>query len=231
MKTMRRFLATTVTISALSLAAASPASALVTELGPALDTLTPSCPTSPCLAVTRTTGFQFTAGTRRNVFVVPRDGRIVAFTLKLGSPTAKQTQFFDQQSGGEAQAQVAILKPKSTKTVAKDFKYVLNALSDPFKLKPFFGSVVQFPLYTSLLVRKGWVVAMNFPTWAPALAVNGLDNTNSWRASRVAPCSTNAEAQDPHSTPGSVKTYFCTYRPARLAYTATLVSTPVPKKK
>jgi hypothetical protein len=227
---MKRLLATTVTTSALALVAASPASATVTELGPSLDALTPSCPTSPCLAITKTTGFQFTSGGRRNLFVAPRDGRIVAFTIKLGSPTKKQSDFFDQQSGGEAQAQVAILRPQNTKTVAKDFKYVLNALSDPFKLKPFFGSTVQFPLYTSLLVRKGWTVGMTFPTWAPALAVSGLDNTNSWRASRVTPCSTNPETQPPHTQPGTVKTYFCTYRPARLAYTVTFVSAPVPKK-
>lgn len=227
---MKRILATTLTTSALVLVAASPALATITELGPSLDALTPSCPTSPCLAITTTTGFQFTADGKRNVFVAPREGWIVAFTIKLGSPTKKQSDFFDQQSGGESQAQVAVVKPKDKRTVAKDFKYVLNALSEPFKLKPFFGATVQFPLRTSLFVRKGWVVAMNFPTWAPALAVNGLDNSNSWRASRVSPCSTNPETQPPHSKPGTVKTYFCTYRPARLAYTVTFISSPVPKK-
>jgi hypothetical protein len=64
------------------------------------------------------------------------------------------------------------------------------------------------------------------PTWAPALAVNGLDNTFAWRASRVKPCSDNPERQPPHTTPGSTRQYFCTYRPARLTYSATMISTP-----
>ena len=60
-------------------------------------------------------------------------------------------------------------------------------------------------VYTSLLIRKGWVVALSVPTWAPALAVNGLDNTFAWRAARVKPCSDNPERQPPHTTPGSTR--------------------------
>ena len=51
------------------------------------------------------------------------------------------------------------------------------------RLEPFFGTTVQFPLGRSLNVRKGYVIALTVPTWAPALAV-GLGNDTSWRASR-----------------------------------------------
>jgi hypothetical protein len=213
--------------AAICLLAPSVASARVTELGVGTDNSigTPSCPTSPCLAITRTTGYQLVLGGRRSVFVAPRTGRIVAFTLRLGKPTAKQIDFFDQQSGGKSQVRLAILRPVASR-VRGQVLYKLNAQTDPLMVQKYFGTTAQFPLYTSLLVKKGWVVALSVPTWAPALAVNGLDNTFAWRASRVKPCSDNPECQPPHKTPGSTRQYFCTYRPARLTYSATLISTP-----
>jgi hypothetical protein len=162
---------------------------------------------------------------RRNVFVAPRTGRIVAFTLALGKPTQKQIDFFNQQSGGKASARIAVLRQiKSNKPGV--VLYRLQAQSDSFQLEKYFGQTVQFPLYTSLLARKGFLVAMSVQTWAPILGVNGLDNSFAWRASRVKPCSDNPERQPPQITPGSTRQYFCTYRPARLTYSATLVSTP-----
>jgi hypothetical protein len=211
--------------AALSLLAPPAASARITELGGAGDMGTPSCPSSPCLAVTRTTGFQLLLAGRRGTFVAPRSGRLVAFTIRLGRPTTRQAQFFDQQSGGRASARIAVLRPMPALRRGQ-VRYRLNAQSDPFALTRYFGQTVQFPLYTSLLVRRGWIIALSIPTWAPALAVNGVDNSFAWRASRVKPCSENPERQPPHTTAGSTREYFCTYRPARLTYSATLVSTP-----
>jgi hypothetical protein len=215
------------TAAVLCLLAPSAASARVTEVGLAADNTlgTPSCPSSPCLAITRTTGYQLVLGGKRSPFVVPRTGRIVAFTLRLGKPTSKQVDFFDQQSGGKAQVRLSVLRPQKSK-VKGQVLFKLNAQTDPFMVDKYFGKTVQLPLYTSLLVKKGWVVALSVPTWVPALMVNGLDNTFAWRASRVKPCSDNPERQPPHTTPGTTRQYFCTYRPARLTYSATLISTP-----
>lgn len=223
----RIFLLAVAVAAAIPLLAPTAASARLTELGLGSDGSlgTPSCPSTPCLAITRTTGFQLGLGTRRNPFTVPRTGRIVAFTIRLGKPTTKQIAFFDQQSGGKSQVRIAILVPVKSK-VKGQVNYKLNAQSDPFLLEQYFGKTAQFPLYTSLLVRKGWTVALTVPTWAPALMVNGLDNTFSWRASRIKPCSDNPERQPPHTTAGTTRQYFCTYRPARLTYSATLISTP-----
>jgi hypothetical protein len=220
-------LAVAVAAAAALLVPVTSASARTSELGLGTDNSlgTPSCPSTPCLAVTRTTGYQLVSGSKRNVFVAPRTGRIVAFTLRLGKPTAKQTDFFDQQSGGKSQVRLSILRPIKSK-VKGQILYKLNAQTDPYMVEKYFGMTAQFPLYTSLLIRKGWVVALTVPTWAPALAVNGLDNTFAWRAARVKPCSDNPERQPPHTTPGSTRQYFCTYRPARLTYSATLISTP-----
>jgi hypothetical protein len=226
--TRRRLCVLAVALAALAaLLVPAGASARTAELGLGSDSQlgTPSCPSSPCLAVTRTTGFQLILGGRRNPFVAPRTGRITAFTIRLGRPTARQVDFFDQQSGGKAAARIAVLRPMPAQRRGQ-IRYRLQAQSDPFQLERYFGRTAQFPLYTSLLIRRGWVVALNVQTWAPALAVNGLDNTFAWRASRVKPCSENPERQPPHTQPGTVREYFCTYRPARLTYSATLVSTP-----
>jgi hypothetical protein len=201
--------------------------ARITELGAGSDSGigTPSCPSSPCLAVSRTTGFQLSYAAVRNPFVAPRRGRLVAFTIRLGKPSARQISFFNEQSGGKSQVRIAVLRPVTSR-VRGQILYKLNAQSEPFMVERYFGQTVQFPLYTTLLVRRGDVIALSVPTWAPALAVSGLNNTFSWRASRVKPCSDNPERQPPHTTAGTTRQYFCTYRPARLTYSATLISTP-----
>ena len=76
-----------------ALAAPSAASAQIIEIGDLGTEVTPSCPSSPCLAVNRTTGYQAKVGPRRGLMKVPRDGRIVAWTIRLakpGSPWAKR---------------------------------------------------------------------------------------------------------------------------------------------
>ena len=212
--------------TALVLVAATPASARVFELGTVTgDRMTPSCPGNPCLAVTRTTGFQATSGTTRKLvrgsghrsrggvhacaWVAPAPARSASSTARPAAPRA---------CGSRSCARPG--------RVPAHRRYVLNAQSDEFRVQPYFGQTVQIPLYTSLLVRRGYVVALTVPTWAPVLAVSGLSNTFAWRSSRVAPCSTNPERQPPHSEPGSTKAYFCLYRPAALTYSATIVTTP-----
>ena len=72
---------------------------------------------------------------------------------------------------------------EASRPARRDDLAVLDDLNT-FKVESYFGRTVQFPLYTSLLVHKGYVVALTVPTWAPALAI-GLDNRNAWRASRI----------------------------------------------
>src|SRR5262249_40435883 len=72
----------------------------------------PSCPGTPCLAVSRTTGFQVKVATNHNLVSVPRNGTIVAWTVMLGKPNATQIKFFNANEGGEAEAGIAILRPQ-----------------------------------------------------------------------------------------------------------------------
>ena len=62
--------------------------------------------------------------------------------------------------------------------------YEVVATTGIFKIQPYFGTTVQFPLKTTLPARKGDIVALTVPTWAPVLAVN-LPQENGWRASRA----------------------------------------------
>jgi hypothetical protein len=90
-------------------------------------------------------------------------------------------------------------------------------------LSPFLGQTVHFG--ASLRVRKGDIVGLTVPTWAPAFA-EGLSATNAWRASREQGKCTNTTAVrqgQPQQKVGRRATYGCLYRTARLLYTATVV--------
>jgi hypothetical protein len=210
-----------IALSLAALALPAAASAEVMEIGKADPPATPSCPTSPCLAVSRTTGYQAKVGSTRGLMTIPADGRIVAWTIALGKPGKKQTAFFNSKLGGESQAQITILNPR------RKLRSRAVGQGEPQKLTPYFGTTVQFPLKTSIPVKKGWVVALSVPTWAPALAV-GLGGDTSWRASRGKGKCNDTGSQTAQLAPNQLAQYYCLYRTARLTYSATLVTDPPP---
>src|SRR5918999_3473720 len=85
------------------------ANARIVEVGQAATQAVPTCPANPCLAVSRTTGYQAKVVDSREVFVVPADGRIVAWTIRLGAPNRRQKRFFDDNFG-EASAGITVLR-------------------------------------------------------------------------------------------------------------------------
>jgi hypothetical protein len=207
---------------ALMLPAAAPAT--LSEVG-VLGTTNPatvaSCPASPCLAVSRTTGFQVKVATVHNPLGVPRDGSIVGWTITLGRPNATQIKFFNTNEGGVSEAAIAVLRPQKSPNLT----YKLIAQGPLTKLQTYFGKTVQFPLETTIKVKKGDVIALTVPTWAPALAL-GFGNDTSWRASRPKKQCTTTSAQTAHTQINTPVQYFCLYQTARLTYSATLISTP-----
>ena len=80
--TRTKIVITASALLALALPAAAPAQ--LTEVG-VIGATNPetvaSCPGSPCLAVSRTTGFQVKVGSVHNPLSVPRNGSIVAWTV------------------------------------------------------------------------------------------------------------------------------------------------------
>jgi len=212
-----------------------------------------------CLVVSRTSGFQTAAGGTRNPDVIPREGRIVAWTISLGNPTTADVRYFNEHEGGPAEAELGILEPvypnthkrrqtkrrtttkKRTKTKhaarksstkkrrrrppPPEPKYRLVAATPPIQLEPYFGMTAQFALETTIPVKKGDIIVLTSPTWAPALAL-GQGKQSTWRASR--PKQDCAKTSEPLAQlrVGVLREYACQYVEARLTYSALLISTP-----
>jgi hypothetical protein len=204
-----------------AVAGAAPAEAAIIEIGAPETATPPSCPASPCQAVSRTTGYQVRVGGERDAFLVPQGGRIVAWTITLGSPDEQQTEFFEDNLGGPARAGITVLR-----TDDRNFGRVVGR-SSMRDLTPYFGTTVQFPLAHAIYARKGYRVALSVPTWAPALSL-GLGRDSAWRATRPENDCTDTEGQAAQLRKGLLARYRCVYRTARLTYSATLVTRPVP---
>ena len=132
-------------------------------------------------------------------------------------------KFFEENLGGPAQAGITVLKPGE-----RLFGRVL-AQGPLEPLTPWFGQTAQFPLETSLPVTKGSIVALSVPTWAPALGL-GLGRDHVWRASREVDACDDTQTQSAQIDVRDLTRYKCAYRTARLSYSATLITTPVPPK-
>ena len=90
----------------------------------------------------------------------------MSWTIKLSKPGQKQIDFFDKSLGGESQAAVSVLRDGHASCHAR-----LVAQGEVQKLEPYFGQTVEFALEKTIPVKKGYVIALTVPTWAPALAV------------------------------------------------------------
>ncbi len=195
------------------------ASAKVVELGSKIPRSAVSCPAN-CQAITRVTAYQLRAGDIRDPFAIPRAGKIVAFTVRLGAPTAEQLRFFKQDSGfGEPRVQLSILRKGDRRRTRRDHR--LLAQSQLFDVEPFFGSAPTFVLERPIKVAKGNIAALTVPTWIPSLAV-GLAPTVRWSSSRRRTCD-NVTQRAQQTRLMSVKTFGCTYRTARMYYTVTYI--------
>jgi hypothetical protein len=190
-----------------------------------------SCP-EDCLVEARVSGFQTSIGRLRKPFVAPARGRIVAWSIKLGSPKRRDLKAFNRKFG-EPKARISILKPVRRRGVRRYRKrFRLLRQSPVVRLRPLFGRETSFTLARPLKIGRGHVVALTIPTWAPAFSVNQSQRTR-WLASRAPSrrrggCLTgrgfaNLAAGAPHQKLGLPRTFGCSYRGARLLYTATFV--------
>ena len=181
----------------------------------------PSCPAAPCLAVSRTTGYQTKVGlANRGLMRVAQDGRIVSWTISLGKPSKKQITFFNGKLGGASQAQLAVLR------IGTKSRIRTVSLGEPQKLEQYFGQTVEFALQRSIPVKQGDIIGLNIPTWAPSLAVN-LSTDTSWRASRPKGGCEDTQTQTAQQV-GGYTVFYCLYKGARLTYSARVIANPVP---
>jgi hypothetical protein len=224
---LKRLALTAVTAALLALALAPNAPARILELGTSSEPAKSNCPNNPCEVVGRVTGYQGRSGPAKNPFRVPHTGKIVAFTVKLAKLQPNQIKFFTDLYGTPPQVRLSILKPGRTKKTRLDHRLI--AQSPVFRVDQYFGASPSFALDKPLAVKPGYVVALTVPTWAPAFA-RDLSKSNWWRSSRRKGRCDNVSLHTEIESTGTVGTFGCTYRTARLLYTATYVQAPTPVK-
>ena len=167
--------------AALALVCAAPASARIIEIGqtPAADRADlPGQPVPGRLAHDRLPG----QGRRRSAgsYIVPADGKIVAWTITLGTPDKRQIKFFNEQLRRRAVGRPDGAPPRHERCSTAS----IGRSADPEARSRTSGRRCSSRSAARSTVKKGYVVALTVPTWAPALAL-GWATTRSWRASRA----------------------------------------------
>lgn len=222
---------------AFACAALVPAAALagVIELGvPATALVAPTCPKGVAPAnctiiLTRVTAVETLRDGVAYPTTVKQAGRIVAFTVGLSRLSTDRTtahndiHLLDSAYGGTTRLGIAILRRVGP---ANQRRWKTVAVSPVFKVQPYLGQVVQFPLASTLSVLPGDVVALSTPTWAPVLSIDLTASKFAYRQSRGTSCN-STPAQNAAQAVGQTTAYKCNYPGTRLEYSATEISNPV----
>ena len=167
-----------VALSALPVPSSDARSTKIIELGGRnLNTFSPNCGrdfSRDCTIEGKVTAFQALSAryTGRN-FVVPFNGKLIAWSIKLAQPTrvdvgdhGAQLPFANGIFGAPSRAGIAILRQVERDKPGPRFRLVRR--SPVQTLNPYFGTRVTFALDRPLNVFKGNIVALTIPTWAPA---------------------------------------------------------------
>jgi len=232
----RSFLATGIT---LAVAAMVPASASASEIQigvtSAAPLIAPVCPTgvsqSDCkIVLTQVTALETIRAGVDYPTTVTKAGSIVAVTLGISALSSNKSQvksdiaYLNSQYGGDAQAELTILRPIGKPAYRR---WTVAAQGADFHLQPYLGQVVEFPLPTALPVVPGEVIALTVPTWAPVLSFDLTPGKFAYRQSRKANCGTTAVLQA-QLTIGNSTEYQCDYAGTRVEYSATEITSPAP---
>jgi hypothetical protein len=210
----------------------------------------PNCPGDACEVYGQVTGFQRGVDRKKNMFRVPKNGRIVAWSVRLSKPTKEERDFFGDLAGTEAfgkraTAGISILGKRPKK------RYRLVRKSPIVVMDNYLGETPIITLSDPLRVRQGQVVALTTVTWLPNFAADRdgrpISRDNIWIGSRTqkdfprpssggprscavppnVPPQEQAEYFFDHSSPhrkvGSQRRYQCLYTNARLMYWAYFV--------
>jgi hypothetical protein len=245
MTVMKRILLLTAALTALgAVVGPAAASARIVVLGQTSPISAPSCPkgVTPAncyIILTRTTAVQSISDGVAYPTTVKRDGWLIDFTVGLSnlSPDAATEKSFlhklDQHYGGTPQLAITVLRP------GKGNRFKVVAVSGTFHLIPFLGQVLEEPFsmppsfttFTALPVKKGDVIGLSIPTWAPVLSYNLNAAKFAYRQSRQGNCANAAATETAQMTVGASTRYLCTYTGTRVEYSATEVTNVAYPKK
>jgi hypothetical protein len=225
MPVRKKLLLATAAVAALAVPTAAIGQVFETGGNPA--NLASACP-NDCIVLAKVTGYQTKVGTTPGAMVAAKSGRIVAWTVTLGNPTAKQLAYFQTENNlGEASANFTVLRPK------KKLRYTAVQQGPSTVFTKYFGSTVTIPLTRTISVKKGDVIGITTKSWLPVMAVNQPSST-SWRASRgKGKCEDTGPNGKDYSQTKLKRTvqYACLYRGVQLLYSVTIVPNPPAVKK
>lgn len=206
----------------------APASASISEIA-ALGDNKPGCPGFEPLdcriVLARQTAFQVKVGSTKSITTAPSDGHIVAWTLPLAGVSASNVTKGNSNYGGAPQASLVILAPLGKST----FKVVQKGpMVDVTK---YLGTTPTFALPKALPIKKGQVIGLTVPTWAPVIQL-GLTSDTSWRSSRPMKEAVAGDFSKQRALVGAATQapFTALFQRARLTYSATFVPTPTPAK-
>lgn len=230
---VRRLMLLAALATACWLLPAASSSAAVREVGATSLFTAPPCDNAQtCQVITRVTAFQLKVGNRNNVSRIPRDGKVMAFTVSLPRVIAKFYASFNETYGGAPTARIAVLRHAPRKGTTK-YRYKLVGQGPRINLKNYLGGVPSFVLPKPISARKGDMIALTTDTWMPGFVVRAEDATSTWRASRPSgKCTangtdlTNLVTRRMHEKVGEIRRYNCGFVGARVLYHATVVDTP-----
>ena len=167
------------------------------------------------------TGYQGRGGTARSPFVIPRAGKIIAFTIRLGSPDATQERFFEDLYGGPPAG--AAVDPAPGREARDQNNHRLLAQSPAFRLDAYFGTAPTFVLDKPLRVRAQEHRRDHRAHLGAGLRRRPRSATTGGAPPAAAKRCENVRQSAQQTKLNSVKVFGCTYFTARLYYTATYV--------
>lgn len=198
----------------------------------------PSCkhPPADCFAIGRVTGFMTKINGKKRPMVAPRNGKIVAWAIRLGRKPSKkepqpvsQWEFFANLWGSERfgkgpTARISILR--RIKRGKDKGKMKLVRQSPVVKLNNLFRQQTFITLERPLRIRKGEIVALTTDTWLVNLVSSAARpnraGDSSWRASRTQCTAAGARNSKAHRKVGTTRRYGCQFSD-RLLYWASFV--------
>jgi hypothetical protein len=156
-----------------------------------------------------TTVYPIRDGSTENPTTVPRNGRIVALTMRVGKlkdsktctkkgykvikgkrtytcltyDTFAEKSYFDKTFGSGSRIRIVVLRAATRRKGQVMPKKVVE-MGREIRLEPLFGKTVTLPLVTTIPVRKGDVVGLSVSTYAPILPLTASGSTDKWRSSR-----------------------------------------------
>lgn len=178
----------------------------------------PACP-AKCLVIPSISGIQTLLPSSASPYRVPATGKITAWKIFLGTPSAKDRTALNDMFGSPPQASISVLQKVNTE---RGPKYRLQRKSPVVGLSKYLGTVATFGLAKPLRAVKGQFVSLTVPTWAPAFASGLPKRDYAWRASREpGKCTNNSPSTlRPQSLVGSKRSYACRFPGSRLLFTA-----------